>query len=171
MRISATLFALLVSASPAAASPADAGLGRLSIYDGTWSLKTTYYKTAYSRPHVESVVLQTQCKLTPGYYVCNQLDKGESARLIIYTYDAKKDEYYAYFITQNAAHATSGMRLVARASTWTYSARLSDPNGSKIYDRVVNTISGNDAISFEEDISKDGLHWTVMDKGREARVS
>ncbi len=146
------------------------GLAKLSVYNGTWKIKTTYFRTQYSKPHTDSIVLDTRCWNTPNYYVCNEVKNGKSSRLIIYTPDAGAHEFYAYFITQNGGHRTSGMKLSTAGKGWTYSAKLTAPDGKAVYDRITNTFKGPDAIDFKEKISLDGKHWTTMNEGHETRL-
>lgn len=147
------------------------GLDKLAVYDGSFEIKATYFKTPYSEAHAEDSVVLTRCWRSPDFYSCNQSGKmiGQP-QLEVYTYDAKKDEYWVYFIPNNAEHLTSGMRLTTDGKVWTYFAKLKDTKGKEVYLRNINTFTSPDVIDYEEDYSIDGVKWTIMDKGHETRV-
>jgi hypothetical protein len=147
------------------------GLDKLAVYDGSFEIKATYFKTPYGEAHAEDGVVLTRCWRSTDFYSCNQSGKmiGQP-QLVVYTYDAKKDEYWVYFIPNNAEHLTSGMRLTTDGKVWTYFAKLKDPKGKEVYLRNINTFTSPDVIDYEEDYSIDGVKWTPMDKGRETRV-
>ena len=91
-------------------------------------------------------ITETGCWRSLTYYVRNQRAKGSPAGLIVYTIDPRGDDLYAYFITGDAKHRTTGMELTLRNNVWTYSARLKDGAGLRVSYRTTNRIQGREFL-------------------------
>ena len=155
------------SASAWAAADKPAGIDAIRAYEGTWSVSLQYFDTPYSKASNEKNTLRNECWKNGGYYACNQYVNGESKVLLVFTYDAGKNEYTSYQIPLGGAAPGSG-KLFIEGNRWTYPWETGEgPN--KTYFRVVNIFTGPDRIEFRQEYSTDQVHWTQMGQGNEAR--
>jgi len=92
---------------------------------------------------------------------------GESKVLLVFTYDAGRNEYTSYQIPQGGAPAGSG-KLLIDGNQWTYPWQ-NGQGANTTYFRVVNLFNGPDKIEFRQEYSTDQVHWTLMGQGTETR--
>jgi hypothetical protein len=166
----AVCFLAFVSATGAAsAGDKAAGIDAIRAYEGSWEISIEHLDTAHSKAGVEKTLLRNDCWKSGGYYACNQIVNGESKVLLVFTYDAAKNLYTSYPIPQDGSEAGSG-KLRIDGNTWTYPWQVKEGDKTTWY-RVVNVFTAPDHIEFRQEFSEDNVHWTLMARGKETRVS
>lgn len=171
MKFRAELVALILAAglslAGSAAPDKPAGLDAIRAYEGTWIVNLQYMETPYSKASTDRSVLRNECWRNGGYFVCNQYVNNESKVLLVFTYDAARNEYTSYNIPSGGAAAGSG-KLLIDGSQWTYPWQ-SGQGANTTYFRVVNLFNGPDKIDFRQEYSSDQVHWTLMGQGTESK--
>jgi hypothetical protein len=171
MRLKAVLvafiFAATLSLAGAPAPDKPAGLDAIRAYEGTWTVNLQYLETPYSKASTDRNTLRNECWRNGAYFACNQYVNGESKVLLVFTYDASKNEYTSYQIPQGGAAPGSG-KLLIDGNQWTYPWQ-NGQGGNTTYFRVVNIFTGPDKIEFRQEYSTDEAHWTLMGQGTETK--
>ena len=145
------------------------GVDVLWAYAGEWKTQTEHFDTAYSKAGSESATLRNECWKNGGYVVCNQYVNGESKALLVFTWDAKSNAYDSYPIPAGGGEPGHGT-LTIEGNVWTFPWQMTDA-GVTTYFRVVNVFASPDRIEYRQEFSKDKVHWIVMARGTEARIS
>lgn len=162
--------ALLAGAGLAAAAPADQDpIGKISVYAGAWKSRIVHYQTTYTKAHVETTNVRTDCWRSGSYYACDQFIDGRSAAFIVYTYSAAAHVYHIQVIPKDGNLVTTGVMMIS-GNTWTFPWQYSD-KGKTVYIRIVNVFPNRDTIQFHEAFSYDQTHWTTTADGIERRVA
>lgn len=164
------LFILIAAACDGLAAPDKAvGIDAIRVYQGTWNVSLQYSETPYSKASTEKNTLRNDCWKSGDYFACNQYVDGQSKVLLVFTYDASKNEYTSYQIPARGAPAGSG-KLLIDGNRWTYPWQTGQGTNTTWF-RVVNTFDGPDKIEFRQEYSTDQVHWTQMGQGSETRKS
>jgi len=171
MKLKAVLVAFIfgagLSLAGAAAPDKPAGIDAIHAYEGMWIVNLQYMETPYSKVSTDKSTLRNECWKNGAYFACNQYVNGESKVLLVFTYDAVKNEYTSYQIPQGGGSPGSG-KLLIDGNQWTYPWQTGQgPN--TVWFRVVNTFDGPDKIDFRQEYSTDQAHWTLMGEGKETR--
>ena len=144
------------------------GLNALHAYEGTWTVRIERFNTAQSKAGSDSSTLRNECWQSGQYFVCNQFVNGESKALLVFTYDAKTDEYTSYPIVAGAGAGHGTLRI--KGNEWTFPWSVSE-GGTTTYFRVVNVFASGSKIEYRKEFSTDQEHWTLMEQGEETRVT
>lgn len=164
------LFILIAAGRNAWAAPdKPAGIDAIRVYEGTWNVSLQYFDTPYSKASTETNTLRNECWKNGAYFACNQYVDGQSKVLLVFTYDASKNEYTSYQIPAGGAAAGSG-KLLIEGNRWTYPWQTGQ-GANTIWFRVMNTFDGADKIEFRQEYSTDQVHWMQMGQGSETRKS
>ena len=156
----------LLSVPASAVSPQ--GLDKLAAYSGTWHTEMRRLDTPFSKAGSESATLKNDCWRSAGFYACSQFVNGESKALLVFLYDPAADRYTSHPIPAGGGEVRPGT-LIIKGNVWTFP--WDDTEGGKTtHFRVVNTWRSPESIDFRQEYSTDGVHWTLMADGREARV-
>lgn len=154
--------------SVAATPDRSTGLDAIHVYEGAWNVTLQHFDTPYSKASTERTTLRNECWRTGSYFACNQFVDGQSKVLLVFTYDAGKNEYTSYQIPSDGAAAGAG-KLYIQGNRWTYPWQTGQ--GTHVtWFRVVNTFEGPDKINYRQEYSKDQVHWTQMGQGGEIRI-
>ena len=171
MKVTAFLVALTLAAgfsrAGSAAPDKAAGLDAIRAYEGTWMVNLQFLETPFSKASTDRSTLRNECWRNGGYFVCNQYVNNESKVLLVFTYDASKNEYTSYNIPAGGVAAGSG-KLLIDGNQWTYPWQ-SGQGANTTFFRVVNLFNGPDKIEFRQEYSSDQVHWTLMGQGSETR--
>jgi hypothetical protein len=151
-----------------AAEPA-AGIGAIWVYAGTWKTESEHFDTEHSKAGREKATLRNACWKDGAYVACNQYVDGDSKILLVFTYNAKENVYSSYQIPQDGSAAGKGT-LTIEGNVWTYPWQSTEKDITT-YFRVVNTFTSADRIEFRQEYSTDKIHWTLMAKGSDIRIS
>jgi hypothetical protein len=133
---------------PASAKPA--GIDAIQAYEGSWDVSIDCWKSG-------------------GYFACNQYVNGESKALLVFTYDESRNVYTSYPIPRDGGAAGSG-KLLIEGNVWTFPWEVKEGDKTT-YFRVVNVFVTQGQIEFRQEFSSDNVHWTVMARGVEKKVS
>jgi hypothetical protein len=153
------------------ATPPDkpAGIDAIRAYEGTWDVSIEHFDTPHSKASRERTSLRNDCWKSGGYFACNQYVDGDSKVLLVFTYDEKSNVYTSYQVPLGGGNPGSG-KLMIEGNVWTYPWQ--DGEGDKAtYFRVVNVFIEAGKIEFRQEFSTDKIHWTLMGKGSETKVS
>lgn len=145
------------------------GIDAIRVYEGTWNVNLQYLETPYSKASTQKNTLRNDCWKSGGYFACNQYVDGQSKVLLVFTYDAEKNEYTSYQIPASGAAPGSG-KLLIDGNRWTFPWQTGQGTNSTWF-RVVNIFDGPDKIEFRQEYSTDQVHWTQMGQGSETRKS
>jgi hypothetical protein len=156
-----------LATSVPAATPAS-GLDVIRAYEGAWKTDIENLASPYSKASKDTSALRNNCWRSEGYFACNQIVNGESKALIVFTYDAKKDEYTTYPIPPDGGEPHSG-RLLIKGNVWVLPWEITE-KGKTIHFRVVNTFTAANRIEYRQEYSADQAHWTVIGRGVETRA-
>ena len=171
MKLRAVLVALILTAgitvAGAAAPEKPSGLDAMRAYEGTWLVNLQFLETPYSKASTDKNTLRNECWRNGAFFACNQYVNNESKVLLVFTYDASKNEYTTYNIPLGGGGAGAG-KLLIDGNQWTYPWQ-SGLGANTTYFRVVNLFSGPDKIEFRQEYSSDQVHWTLMGQGTETR--
>jgi hypothetical protein len=151
----------------AVAADKPAGIDALRAYEGSWKTSLQFFDTAHSKASTDKSALRNDCWKSGEYFACNQFVNGESKVLLVFTYDAAKNEYSSYQIPQGGGSASSG-RLVIEGNRWTFPWQTGE-GANTTWFRVLNTWDGPDKIEFRQEFSTDQVHWTLMGQGETRR--
>jgi len=171
MKLNAVLAALILAgglslaAAPAPDKPT--GLDAIRAYEGTWLVNLQYSETPHSKASTDRNTLRNECWRNGAYFACNQYVNGESKVLLVFTYDAARNEYTSYQIPQGGGSAGSG-KLLIDGNQWTFPWQ-SGQGANTTFFRVVNLFNGPDKIEFRQEYSTDQVHWTLMGQGTETK--
>jgi hypothetical protein len=165
------LAAVLVSIASVGITPAQqpAGVGLIWAYAGTWKTETENLDTAHSKASHEKATLRNSCWKDGAYVACNQYVDGDSKILLVFTYNEADKTYTSYQIPQGGGSSGNG-KLLIDGNVWTFPWDDAE-GGVTTYYRVVNTWPSVDRIEYRKEFSTDKVHWTLMAKGVETRVS
>jgi hypothetical protein len=158
-----------LNAAPAVPPSAPAGIDVVWAYAGVWKVEIDHLETAQSKASHEVTNLRNACWKDGGYLACNQYVDGESKVLLVFTYNAKDNTYTSYQIPQGGGDPGTG-KLVIEGSVWTFPWQVTEGDKTT-YFRVVNVFEAPDRIQYRQEFSPDKLHWTVMAKGVETKIS
>lgn len=151
------------------AAEAPKGIAAIWAYAGTWQTETEHLDTAHSKAGHEKATLHNSCWKDGGYVACNQYVDGDSKALLVFTYNEKDNVYTSYPIPGDGGSAGKGTLIIA-GNVWTFPWETTEKD-TTTYFRVVNTFITPDKIEFRQEYSTDKVHWTVMAKGQDMRVS
>ena len=153
----------------AAPVAAPAGVDVIWAYAGVWNVETENFDTAHSKASHEKRTLRNACWKDGGYLACNQYVDGDSKVLIVFTYNAKDNLYTSYQIPQGGGEPGSG-KLMVEGNVWTFPWQIKEGD-TTTYFRVVNVFTAPGRIEYRQEFSSDKVHWTLMAKGQETKVS
>jgi hypothetical protein len=153
------------------AAPSDhpVGIDVIWAYAGTWDIEIDHFDTANRKASHEKTVLRNDCWKSGGYVACNQYVNGESKVLIVFTFDPRTNIYTSYQVPPDGSAARSGT-LSIEGNTWTFPWQSKDEDKTT-YFRVVNVFTAPDRIEFRQEFSTDRVHWILMAKGMEKKIS
>lgn len=165
------LFVILAVLSPGCgfAAGSSTGVAVLWAYAGTWKIETENIDSAHSKAGSEKATLRNACWKDGAYLACNQYVDGDSKILLVFTYDAASKSYTSYQIPQGGGAAGKGSLLID-GNVWTFPWQITEGETTTYY-RVVNTFVSHDRIEFRKEFSADKIHWTLMAKGADTRIS
>jgi hypothetical protein len=152
---------------PASAKPA--GIDAIQAYEGSWDVSIEHFDTEHSKASKETSSLRNDCWKSGGYFACNQYVNGESKALLVFTYDESRNVYTSYPIPRDGGAAGSG-KLLIEGNVWTFPWEVKEGDKTT-YFRVVNVFVTQGQIEFRQEFSSDNVHWTVMARGVEKKVS
>ena len=177
--IAAGMMALLALGSGTAQAPQPppkvvtqqptAGIDAIMAYAGTWKVQGERFATAHSDAGKEDATLRNDCWKSGAYVACNQYVNGESRVLLVFTYSDLLKMYTSYPIPLNGEAANAG-RLQIVGNVWTFPWEVTR-DGVTTYFRVVNVFTSTDHIDYEQEFSKDNVHWTTMAKGSDTKTA
>lgn len=166
----ALVLAMALSIACSATPPGKSvGIDAIRAYEGTWDITIDHLDTAESKASHEKTTLHNDCWKSGGYFACNQYVNGESKVLLVFTYDASKNEYTSYQIPPGGAEPGSG-KLLIEGNVWTFPWQVGEGDKTT-YFRVVNVFLAPDKIEFRQEFSTDHAHWTVMARGIENKAT
>jgi hypothetical protein len=154
----------------AAAQPAPPrGVDVIWAYAGVWRIEMEHFDSAHSKAGHEKTTLRNACWKDGGYVACNQYVDGESKVLIVFTYNARENEYTSYQIPADGGAPGAG-KLLIEGNVWTFPWQITEAEKTTYY-RVVNVFDSPDKIESRQEFSSDKVHWTVTAKGTDTRAS
>jgi len=162
------IFFLIVIALPVCSAPLSTGLGKISVYAGTWKTDTGHFDTPFSKAGKESATIRNDCWRSGDYYVCNQYVNGKSKVLLVFTYNSKDDTYTIYPIF-TGDYAVQPGKLIIHGNVWTFPWETKE-KGKATYFHVINVFTALDTIEYREEYSMDKLHWYPMAQGYEKKL-
>jgi hypothetical protein len=161
-----TLALTFAVATTDAASPDP--LAAIAVYAGTWRAAADQVDSQFSKAGHTSKLIQNVCWRAQRFYACSQIVDGKQLALVVYTWDPKRGTYGAYSIPADGGSAGSRGQLVIEGNDWTFPWDQQVAGGA-VHVRVINHFVGRDRIEYRREISKDGVNWTVIEKGVEER--
>lgn len=168
-RAAATLFSIAIFAQAASAADPPKGIAAIWAYAGVWKIEIENFSTAHSKAGHEKSTLRNSCWKDGAYVACNQYVDGDSKILLVFTYSSKDNVYTSYQIPKDGSAAGKGT-LTIEGNVWTFPWETTEKDVTT-YFRVVNTWATPNHIDFRQEYSTDQVHWTLMAKGQDDRVS
>ncbi len=162
--------AVVFGAATAAASPPPSPdrLSPISAYAGTWRAEIQQLDTDFSKAGRSGNVIHNDCWRATLFYACAQTVNGVPGALVVYTWDDKDKVYATYAVPSDGGQASKG-KLVIEGDTWFFPWDQPDKAGPTLHFRVVNHFVDRDNIEFRQEFSRDGIAWTVIQRGLERR--
>lgn len=165
-RIATAAFLIALAPLPA---PAAGGLDTVQLYAGTWKTHIDHLTTKFSKARSEDTTVKNDCWRSDDFYVCHQIVDGKSSDIIVYSYDAKANQYHSHGLAAGADAQMFSGTFTINGNEWIYPWQ--DKDGTQtVYVRIVNTFEGRDTIHYRQEFSYDNVHWTVTATGTEHRV-
>lgn len=165
--ISVVLLGAASLSSTAPAAPAT-GIDAIYAYAGTWKAWIDRVNTRYSKAGHETNTLHNDCWKSGSYLACRQIVNGDPKVLLVFTCRTDGHACSTYQIPSNGAAPGSGV-LIINGKTWIFPWSFKK-KGKTIHFRVLNIWSSPRAIEFRQEFSNDGIHWTKMASGGEAKI-
>lgn len=160
---------LAVVAQAAGTHPRSPELKKLDIATGRWVFHGKSLTTPYSK--AGEWTWHENCRWSSDriYLVCtfDNTWSGQALKsLVVDTYNTHDKSYWHYEMFSAGAsgkHPFSS-RMTIRGNTWIEFGEDKD-NGKKIKERIVYTYASPTRVDVKIQMSKDGSHWTTLDKG------
>lgn len=167
---------LLVAATCAQAAnpPArPAELKKLDVAAGHWVFHGKSLATAYGKPGAWTWNENCRWSSDRLYLLCT-FDNTWSGRqvksLVVDTWNSRDKSYWHYEMFSAGAGGKHpfASRMTIRGNVWTEHGSERG-KGGKIGERIVYTYASPTHVHVEIQISKDGAHWTTVDRGEGVR--
>ncbi len=150
--------------SPVADSPLDLIQAR---YAGTWAVDETDYASDFSRAGTKQYEITRDCALAGTALDCKLMAQATLQGEQRFTWDAAAGTYHVDM--DIASHPQPPLTLTVKGAAWTFLENPPGPDGKPLQLRIQRQYRSASEVSYSTSYSRDGVSWTVMNRGTEIR--
>jgi len=168
-----SMFAMFYALSTVTAAdnqPLSLELQKLNIFVGHWEFHGKSLETPFGKAGIWSWNEDCRWSDDQVYLLCSfsNVWSGKSVNsLVVDTYNKKDRGYWHYEIFADGQTGSRPFisKMMITGNTWTEYGQDED-HGKKISERIVYRYNSPKEVDVAIQVSRDGVHWLTVDRGR-----